>query len=47
MTTAKRWVCTACKAVWYIVYDGLCPSCRGTCKEATVKYDESGRAIVE
>lgn len=41
-----RYVCQACRGVYYAPVDGRCPGCKGPMKLEKVKYDEGGVAHV-
>jgi hypothetical protein len=40
----KRWVCAACKGIWFAPVNGACPSCKGPIAEKDVVYNEAGVA---
>lgn len=40
--TVKRWVCDACRGVWFNAPQDKCPSCGGTGRERDVKLREDG-----
>lgn len=43
MRTVTRWVCHACKAVWFNPSPtGHCPACNGTGEEKQVKLRDDG-----
>lgn len=43
---ALRWVCSACKGVWFAPVNGVCPACKGPGSERSVDYDAAGVAHV-
>lgn len=48
MAAAKylRWVCSACKGVYFAPVNGVCPGCKGPMREMHVEYDAAGVARV-
>lgn len=50
MAVAKRilrFVCAACKGVYFQPVNGVCPGCKGPMQEREVEYDEAGVAHVK
>lgn len=41
-----RYVCQACRGVYFAPVDGKCPGCKGTLKVEKVTYDDAGVAHV-
>lgn len=41
-----RYVCSACKGVYFAPVNGVCPGCKGQMTERKVGYDEAGVAYV-
>jgi len=44
---ALRWVCLACRGVYFAPVNGRCPGCKGEMKEQQVEFDAAGVALLK
>lgn len=47
MPTVKRWVCSACGAIWFVAPNNKCMSCSAPCteKDCTLALDGSVKPV--